>query len=162
MWQNAHNIPLGVRWCAMHIFLFLRLYNFIDRIVRIYIFFKNFRSLLFYSLAQVFITFNISDVFLLNKLMSKYGKRIVLVFYIYCINLKKKSKSSFSHSFLAIYSLLVLQQISSFILEQVCFEKTLLTGCWFSCTWCPFCSLHMQIYLLNSCKLDWEENIFDF
>ena len=134
MWQNAHYIPLGVRWCAMHIFLFLRLYNFIDRIVRIYIFFKNFRSLLFYSLAQVFITFNISDVFLLNKLMSKYGKRIVLVFYVYCINLKKKSKSSFSHSFLAIYSLLVLQQISSFILEQVCFEKTLLTGCWFSCT----------------------------
>ena len=92
MWQNAHYIPLGVRWCAMHIFLFLRLYNFIDRIVRIYIFFKNFRSLLFYSLAQVFITFNISDVFLLNKLMSKYGKRIVLVFYIYCINLKKKVK----------------------------------------------------------------------
>ena len=28
--------------------------------------------------------------------------------------------------------------------------------------WSPFRFLYMQIYLLNTCKLDWEENLFDF
>ena len=37
--------------------------------------------------------------------------------------------------------------------KQVCFEKKLLTHCWFSSIWCPFHSLYMQIYHLNACKL---------
>ena len=34
-------ILLGVRWCAMSIFLFLKLYNFNEGIIRIYSIFKN-------------------------------------------------------------------------------------------------------------------------
>ena len=34
-------ILLGMRWCAMSIFLFLKLYNFIKGIMRIYSIFKK-------------------------------------------------------------------------------------------------------------------------
>ena len=48
----------------------------------------------------------------------------------------KKSESSFFHSFLAVFSLLEIQQISFF--KQVClFEK--MPTCWFSSIGYPIC-----------------------
>ena len=50
---------------------------------------------------------------------------------------QRKSEPSISHIFLAIFPLLVMQQISSFF-KQVCFEKNkLLTRCWFASIRCP-------------------------
>ena len=66
-----------MRWCVMCIFLFLRFYNFIEGIVRIYtIFFKKLRPLFLHltdELAQIFITFNSTG-------LSMCGKRIVLIY----------------------------------------------------------------------------------
>ena len=95
----------------------------------------------------------------LNRLMSKYGKRIVLIFLYALYKARRNSESSFSHS--SVFHLLVMQRISSFF-KQVYFEKILLARCWFPSTRCPFRSLYMQIYPLNTCKLDLEENLFDF
>ena len=58
----------------------------------------------------------------LNKLVIKYYcKRIVLIFYLHHVKLEE-SQSSCSHSFLAIFHLLVMQQIlhslSRFVLEK--------------------------------------------
>ena len=41
-------------------------------------------------------------------------------------------------------------------------RKKLLMLCWFSSIECPFCSLYIQTYLLNACKLGCEQNLFDF
>ena len=48
----------------------------------------------------------------------------------------RKSESSFSHLLLAVFPLLIMQQISSFF-KQVCFFKKMLTCCWFSSIECP-------------------------
>ena len=55
----------------------------------------------------------------LNKLTSKYGKRIVLSFFFMLYKAWRMSESSFSHSFLAVFLKLVIQLITSFILKQV-------------------------------------------
>ena len=41
VWQNARPVLLGVRWCAMSMFLFLKFYDFNKGIIRIYSIFKN-------------------------------------------------------------------------------------------------------------------------
>ena len=67
------------------------------------------------------------------------------LFFIYCIKLERKSESSFSHSFLTVFSSLVMQWISSFILLQVCYEKKkkkkkkMPTRCWFFSSGCHIC-----------------------
>ena len=78
--------------------------------------------------------------FCLNKLTSKHGKRITLFFQINCINIEECR----SHGFL------------------ICFEKELRTLSSISSTACYLCSFYLQIYLLNACKLDREENLFEF
>ena len=52
----------------------------------------------------------------LNKSMSKYDKRIILIFLYTLYKARKRSESKFPHSFLAIFPLLIMQRISSFIL----------------------------------------------
>ena len=54
----------------------------------------------------------------LYKLTSEYGKSIVLIFYIHCIKLEKSAGPSFPHLFLAVFTSLVMQWISSFILSS--------------------------------------------
>ena len=95
----------------------------------------------------------------LNKLTSKYGKRIVQIFlytlyeawrisaiifqFIFsCFSFFSNATNSFIHS------------LNSFILKK--------SWCWFPSSRCPFCFLYIQIYLLSACKVDWEENLFDF
>ena len=41
------------------------------------------------------------------------------------------------------------------------FAKTLIVQCWFSSIRCPCRSLYMQLYPLDACNLDQEENLFD-
>ena len=122
-------------------FVFLRFYNFIKGILCIYeVFFKKLRSLLLLLYRSLLLTELIQ--LCLNKLTSKYGKRIVLFFFIYfCVKLKKR-QSSFSHSFIAEFPFCFVSNTTNF--------------------GCPFRPLHMQIYILNACKLGWEENLFDF
>ena len=50
-----------------------------------------------------------------NFLNLKYGKILIVLIFIYTVcKTRRKSESSFSHSFLAIFPSLVMQQISSF------------------------------------------------
>ena len=42
-----------------------------------------------YELAQIFITFLAELISLNEKLTSKYGKRIVLIFYAHCIKIEE-------------------------------------------------------------------------
>ena len=57
-----------------------------------------------------------------NVKQVKYGKKLSY-FYLYTLyKARRKLESSFSHSFLAVFPSLVMQQISSFF-KQVCFEK---------------------------------------
>ena len=59
----------------------------------------------------------------LNKLTSKHRKGIALIFYMYCIKLKNV-RVSFFHSFSHfLFSLLVMQRITSFILSTGLFWK---------------------------------------
>ena len=89
----------------------------------------------------------------LNKLTSKYVKRIVQIFLYTLYEAKRKSESSFFHSSSAVFPLLVMQQISSFIHQTDLFWKKLHMCCWFFSIRCHFHSLNMQIYL---------SNLFDF
>ena len=59
----------------------------------------------------------------LNKLMSKYGEKIVLIFLYTLYKGQRMSESSFSHSFIAVFvfPLLVMLQTSSYSFKQVCF-----------------------------------------
>ena len=100
-----------MQWCAMCIFkiflfLFLRFYNFIKgKCTYIQYFLRRLRPLFLYltqELVQIFITFNINDVSLFKQ-ANKCAKRIVLIFYIYVLKLKQ-SQPSFSHWFLAVFS----------------------------------------------------------
>ena len=68
-----------------------------------------------WELFKVFITSNRTDISLFKQVKSKYRKRIVLIFLYTLYKAQRKSESSFSHSFLAVSSLLVMQQICSFI-----------------------------------------------
>ena len=52
----------------------------------------------------------------LNKLTSKYGKGIVLIFLGPLYQTQRRSESSFSHLYWAVFPLLATQRISSFIL----------------------------------------------
>ena len=112
--------------------------------MRIYILFlKNLRSLSLYltcELVQIFIAFSRTDVSFLNKLASKCGKLIVLIFYIFI--LRRFFVSNAMKFF--IYSLTGLFLKNAYAL-LVFFNRV----------------LYMQIYLWNACKLDWEENLFD-
>ena len=91
----------------------------------------------------------------LHKLRPQYGKII------HCIKPKENLSHRFLHSFISRFSY-VSNASNLFILKTGLFLKTLLPRCWFSSIACPFYSLYMQIYLLNTCKLNWEENVFDF
>ena len=70
---------LGMQWCVMCIFLFIKFYNFVKVIVCIYIvFLKEIRPLFLYlpycSNVYNFLT---ELIYLsLNKLTSKYGKEL--------------------------------------------------------------------------------------
>ena len=62
IWNKIHSgrfrhaqILLGMRWCAMSIFLFLKFYNFIKGIMHIYIvFLKNLKRMFYTSLINLF------------------------------------------------------------------------------------------------------------
>ena len=65
------------------------------------VFLKKLKSLflyLIYNLVQIFMILNRTDI----KLISKYGKRVVLIF-------SYRLHKSFSHSFLADFPSLVMQ-----------------------------------------------------
>ena len=124
-------------------FTFLRSYDLIKGIVHTYIvFFKKLRPLFSYLwTCSNTLTFNRTDVSLFQQ-VNKYGKRIVLIFLYTLYKAQGKSKSSFSHSFIAVFPF-------SFFSNATNFGGL-------------FHSLYMQIYILNACKLDWEEKLFDF
>ena len=90
----------------MCIFIFLRLYNFIKGIVRMYkAFFRNLRPFflyLIYELTQIFISFNRTNVPLFQQVNKQVLKRkgIVLLFYThYMIKLEEcQSHHSRIHS----------------------------------------------------------------
>ena len=101
-------ILLGVRWCAISIFFFLKFYNFIKGIMLIHSFLKKPKT----------------NVFMLHLLQlateqckaSKVWKKVFLFFLYTLYKARRKLESSFSHSFLAVFPSLVMQRISSFIL----------------------------------------------
>ena len=102
----------------------------------------------------------------LHKLISKYGKRIVLIFYIYlCIKVEESQSHQIFAFILSPFSFVrnatnfFIHSLSRFISKK---KKKLLLCYWFSSVWGPFYSLYMQICLLNTCKLDWEKNLFNF
>ena len=98
------------------------------------------------------------------KQISKYGKRIVLIFLYTLYKAWRMSESSFFDSFVVIFSFFFVHNAMNFFihsLNRFVFEK-LFTGCRFSSVLCSFLSLYMQIYLLNACKLNWEEKLFGF
>ena len=144
VWENAHlNNVTRVMVCDMY-FSFPKLINFIKRIYILFL--KNVRPLLFYlpyKLVQLFVTFNRTDVSFFKQVNKKYGKRIALIFHL-VYKAQRKSKSLFSRSFLAVFSSSVMQLISSISLYIV----------WTGLFW-----KKLQIYPLNTCKLDWEENL---
>ena len=124
------------------------------------VFFKKVKTIVFIlnlRTCQIVITFNINDVFLFKQ-ANKYAKRIALTFYIYVLKLKQYQPSFFDW-FLAVFSV---SYATNFFIHSLnrCFLKKLLMHCWFSAMRCSFCSLHIQIYPLNACTLDWEENLF--
>ena len=70
---------LGMQWCAMCIFLFIKFYNFVKVIVCIYIvFLKETRPLfLYFTYCSNVYNFLTELIYLsLNKLTSKYGKEL--------------------------------------------------------------------------------------
>ena len=110
LWQNALLNAVNVRWCAICIFPFLRFYNSIKGIVRIYgVSLKTLRSLFLYLLSELMYLCLKKDKYG----TTKYGERIVLIFSIHCIKLEEFQ--SYSLPFCR-FSLLVMRRISSFIL----------------------------------------------
>ena len=82
--------------------------------MRIYSIFKNPKTNVFKRHLIIFK--NIYNLQQNDVLGVKYGKKIALIF-LYTLNKsRRKSKSSFSHSFQAVSPSLVMQQICSFIL----------------------------------------------
>ena len=108
-------------WCAICIFPFLKFDNFIKGIVRIYIVFFHKVGPLFlyftYLHVEIYITWELMYLSLI-KLISKYGKRIFLIFYIHYIKLEKSQ----GHHFLFIcgHFSFVRNAVNFW---KVCFEK---------------------------------------
>ena len=100
----------------------------------------------------------------LNKLMNKYGKRIVLFFYFFIFLHCIKPEETQSHIFTIIFSRFsFVSNTTNFFIHSLnwfvlTFEKILHTQCWFSSFKCPCRS---QIYTLDACNLDSEENLFN-
>ena len=94
----------------------------------IIVFLKKLRPLLLYltySLVQIFISFNKTDVPIFKQ-VNKYGKRIVLIFYTHCIKLEESQNHYFP-----IYSwpFFLREQCNKFLhsfFKLVCFEKNCL------------------------------------
>ena len=78
---------LGLRWCAICIFLFQKSINFIKGIAPIYIIFLKVKIIVF-ILINLFKYLKLLTALMylsLNKLTSKYGKRVFLILQIHCI-----------------------------------------------------------------------------
>ena len=95
-----------------------------------------------YKLFKIFITCSRK-----RFIASKVWKKIVLIFLYTLYKARRKSESSFSHSFLAIFPSLVMQQISSFF-KQVCFEKNAY-GLLVFFNWVPYMQLSHMIPGVN-------------
>ena len=96
---------------------------------------------------------------------SKYGKAFVLILFYTLYKTWRMPESSFSHSFRTFFLFHFVSNTTSFFIHSISrfvLKKKLLTRCWFSLIEGPFCSLNMQIYILNACKWDREENLLDF
>ena len=124
------------------------------------VFLKKLRSLflyLTYHIVQIFTTFNRADVSFLNKTTRKYGKRIALIFYIHCTKLEEVRVIIFSlflSRFCSVSNAInfFIHSLNRFVLKKTTYALLLFFN------WVPY----MQTYLLNACKLDGEENLFDF
>ena len=107
----------------------------------------------------------------LNKLASKYGKGIALVFLIYTVQSSKNTRVILFLfiNFIAVFPFSFVSYATNLLhlfFNQVCFEKKKKKEAahvlmFFSVEWL-LCSLYMQIYPLNACKLDCKEKLFDF
>ena len=122
-------ILLGMWCCVMCIFLFLRLYNFINWILHIYtVFLKNLRTLFLYLTYELvnFKNFNRTDASLFRQVKEQDWKKICLIHTLY--EAQKMSEASFIQSFIAVY---LFSDVSNEFLhsffKQVCFGKELLT-----------------------------------
>ena len=104
----------------------------------------------------MFTTFNRTDISFF-KHVNKYGKQIVLIFYIYCIKLEKVRVIIFP--FIISHFSFVSNAKNFFIhsLNRFAFNKTAYTFLAFF-NKVPY----MQTYLSNACKMDGEEKLFDF
>ena len=67
-------ILLGVRWCAMYIFLFLKFYNFIEGIMRIHSIFKKHKTNVF--ILHLLTFKNIYNLQQNDVWRVRYGKKL--------------------------------------------------------------------------------------
>ena len=75
-------------------------------------------------------------------IVSKVWKKIVLIFLYTLSKARRKSESSFSHSCLAVFPSLAMQQISSFFKQGFfLIKKKMLMRCWFSSISCSICTI---------------------
>ena len=123
------------------------------------VFIKKLRPLflyLTYEFVQIFITFSRTDV--------KYGKTIVLILLHTLYKALRMSELSFSNSFVSIFLFSFAINATNFVIHSSCrfvLKKTTHAFPVSSLKYI-FCSLYMQMYILNACKLDWDESLFDF
>ena len=106
---------------------------------------------------------NVADT-TFKKVNKKYGKRIVLIFLYTLYKAHRMSESSFSYLLITVFPFSFVSNATTFFihsLNRFVLKKSCLSGFLQSIGY-PFRFLQMQIYLLNACKLDWEENIFYF
>ena len=92
----------------------------------------------------------------LNKLKSLYGKTAVLIFYIHCIKLEESQSHHFltCSSFASKATNFFIHSLNRFLLKKNCLR---VAGFYQSV------ALYANtVYPLNTCKLDREENLFDF
>ena len=132
-----------MQWCGMCIFLFLKSYNFIKGILCKYIvFLKKLRPLFLHLLINLFKYLQLLAELMylsLNKLTSKYGKRIVLMFCIHCKELEESQSHHFPFiqscfSFVSNATNFCIHSLGRFILK-----KKMLMCCWFSLIGCSIC-----------------------
>ena len=93
-----------------------------------------------------------------RKIISTFVLRLcsILIIVVLCIIFV-----SFFHSFIAVFLFsfvgntmnFFIHSLNRFVLKKAPYALL-------SSSRCPFCYLYMQIYI--ACKLDWEENIFDW
>ena len=107
----------------MCILLFLRFYNFIKRIVCIYIvFFKKFQPLFLQSTHEIFqahITFNRTDVFLFTEVNKQVWNKSCLTFLHSLYKARRMSEASFSHLFIADFSFLFVSNAMNFFIHSL-------------------------------------------